>query len=249
MKHLIKIVGLCLASMLVVGMAITATASAAPVWETCKEGASGTKYSESQCVTAESSGKWAWEEVKGTEPATSLGTLRLIDDKVPIEGEVEVICTGEGIGSVGPGKFSRTNEILNIKCSPGKNCIEVTKATKPLNLPWQGELEAVGAEVRNNIRAVNGKGAGWSVTCKTKLATAEVECTTETGRTTLSRNNTFGPSGFRELLVLLTFPTRAKSEDGSCSLGGAESALVLGSISLLTRRGSGAGPGLRASGL
>ena len=248
MKHLVKIAGLCLASILVTAMAVTATASAAPVWETCKEGAAGTKYTEEQCVTASGTGKWAWGEVTGTEPATSLGTLTLIDTKTPV-GVVEVGCTGEGRGSVGPGKFSRVEEITNISCSNKKNCEVLVKPAKPLNLPWQGELEETEKTVRNYIRATNGKGAGWSVTCKTGIFELTDECTTEKGRTAVSRNFTFGPNNFRELLVLLNFSPLAKTEDATCTIGGKESGEVLGSISLLTRRASGAGPGLRVRGL
>jgi hypothetical protein len=247
---LLRTAGLCLVAMFVMSMVATGTASAAaPVWEVClteRSGSKTTKWNSSECTTAATGGS-EWSEVKVTEPATSLGTLRLIDDNVPIEGEVEVICTVEEVGSVGPGKLSRTSEI-NIKCSPGKKCIEITKAAKPINLPWRGELEAVGTEVRNNIRAVNGNGAGWSVTCKTNVGTVEDECTSETGRTTLSRNNRFGPNGFRQLSVLLTFPPRAKSEDDKCKIGGAESGLVLGSISSFTHISLG-GAGLRAGGL
>ncbi len=113
MKHLVKIAGLCLASIVVMGMAITATASAAaPVWEQCSEGGSATKYSEHQCTTAEGSGKWQWNEVKGTEAVVGKGTLTLSDTNAT-GGETTIQCSGTEEGVVGPGKLDKVTKIKN----------------------------------------------------------------------------------------------------------------------------------------
>jgi hypothetical protein len=131
---------------LVLGVAIVAcsgvaatSALAAPVWEQCIEGATGTKY-ESQCKTASAAGAWAWAEVKGTEAVKGSSSLTLKDTKVPIVGTVEIKCTGDLLGvvsegTIGPGKYARLEKIENIQCSPGKNCEKIEGLAEPRNLP------------------------------------------------------------------------------------------------------------------
>jgi hypothetical protein len=233
---LLRMAGLCLVAMCVMGMVAAGTASAAPSWATCKEGAAGTKFSGEQCTTAESTGKWGWEELKGTEAAIGLGTLILRDTKVPIEGTVEVSCTGEAFGSVGPGALSRTEEIKNIKCKAGKNCEEITKEVEPVNLPWRGELTEESSTERNKLTSTagNGKGPGWSVTCRVLGITKTDECTVNTGYTTPS--NLFDPyhgTTTNSWLILLDFLSTAPK--ANCEVGGTGSGEVIGSIGILSR--------------
>jgi|SRR5580704_18757314 hypothetical protein len=238
----IRITGLCLATTLVMSVVAVGSASAAPVWESCVKGGTGgthTKYTKETCEesSSSSSGEFGFGEVKGTEKAINLGTLSLADTNVPIEGTVEVTCTGEGKGSVGPGKFSRITEIpeSTIKCTAGEHCEKIEGVAKPLNLPWQGELEETENEIRNYI--TNGKtgkeAPGWDVVCRVLGIKEEDKCTNEKGFTN-SIDNLFSLSRF-EWLVLLDFTT--KSPNATCSVGGASSGRVRGTIILLIRPG------------
>ena len=57
----IRIAGLCLVSMFAMSMAVSSTASAAPVWEGCLEGSTTTKYKDSSCTVAEAGGSAGWK--------------------------------------------------------------------------------------------------------------------------------------------------------------------------------------------
>src|ERR1700689_1531229 len=157
-----KIAGFCLASMFVVCMAFSATASAN--WEHCTKGPVGaapTKYSESGCSTlAQTTGEWNWREVNGTEEVRSKGSLLLRDTNVPIVGKVAIECSGEGTGAVGPKTFARVSEIKTSpsQCRNIENCEEV-KEVEARNLNWQIELSTKGTAGRQGVitNTVEGK--------------------------------------------------------------------------------------------
>jgi len=238
MKHLVKIAGLCLASMLVMSVALTGTASAAPHWLVClaahPEAPKTTKWSTDQCKTAEVGGGWEWSELKSTEAVRSHGSLLLSDIKVPIAGTVSVSCTGEDVGTIGPGRFDRVTAINNIVCVPDKNCEKITKEVKPLNLPWQTELVEEGGNLRDKVRAENGKGAGWAVTCRVLGFEKTDECTTEEGITSVENVWTKGV-GKGELLVLADFDKN--SPNATCTVGEAGSGEVRGTDAILLASG------------
>jgi hypothetical protein len=225
----IKIAGLCLVAMFAVSMVAAGTASAAPHWLVCLPWTnSPTRYSTHQCKEAASGGSWEWSELNGTEAARAFATLKLKDLKLG----VEVICTGEGNGSVGPKKLDRIVEIVNISCVKGAGCEKLEGNAKPLNLPWQTELAEVPAgsgKIRDNIVAENKKGAGWAVTCKVAGIKDTDECTTEEGSVGVSNVWTHGVEG--ELLVLGDF--ESESPKANCSLGGAKEGEVAGTVALL----------------
>jgi len=230
MKSL-RIAGLCLVAMFVMSMVAAGTASAEPtVFESCQEGAAGTKYEENLCEKASGTGKFAIAEIKGTESAIGIGSLRLADTKVPIVGTVEVSCTGETKGTVGPGKFARVEKIENINCTPGTNCEKIEKNPEPRNLPWQNEIAEGGA--RAKITATNGKGAGWAVTCKVLGITKTDECTTEEGSVSKTRVRSPGFfTGAKRWLLLFDFET--SSANAKCTIGGANSGRVRGTVAVL----------------
>jgi hypothetical protein len=236
---LLRTAGLCLVAMLVMSMVAAGTASAAvPTWETCgTKGAAeaNSKYAGEECTEASSTGKYAWEEVKGTEAAIGLGTLILRDTKVPIEGTVEVSCTGEAIGSVGPGAFSRTEKIENISCTAGKDCEELVKKTvEPRNLPWQGELKETEKAARNYIsNGKTGKEApGWAVTCRVLGIEKTDVCTISTGYTAVS--NLFDPyHGTTQNVWLALLDFIESAPKANCEVGGEKSGEVIGSIGIL----------------
>ena len=213
--------------MFAMSMAMVATASAAPHWLHCEKGAAGTKYEDNNCSKANPGGEWAWKEVTGTEEVVSHGSLTLADIKVPVEGTVLVDCTGTDKGTVGPGKFDRITAIENIVCVAGTHCEKLEKAAEPLNLPWQTELVEENGTLRDKIKAENGKGAGWAVTCKVLGVTKTDECLTEEGSTLVENKLTSG----KEQLVLNDF--EEKSPKAKCSVGGAEAGEVKGTIALL----------------
>jgi hypothetical protein len=222
----IRIAGSCLVTMIAMNIGMVGTASAALTWKTCGEGASGTKYETNQCEKISGTGKFGWEEIKGTEGAVAPATLMLADTKVPVVGTVEVTCSGEGLGSAGPGKFSRIDKIENITCSPGKNCESVKETAKPLHLPWQGELEEVGTEKRNNLTGTGG-GPGWAVTCKVLGFEKTDECTIEKGAFTVGFPVKTVTNNHFLLLALLDFT--AQSPNANCTVGGAETGRIRGS--------------------
>ncbi len=233
----VKIAGLCLASMLIMGMAITATASAAPHWLVCSEGGSATKYTTSQCTTASSTGKWQWNELTGTEAARTKGSLLLKDTGALIKSEVE--CSGESIGFVGPTKYGRIEkiEVSPAQCRGIKKC-EAVENVEARNLPWQTELYE--SEKGVILQALSSTGAGepgWRVECKVGSNKVNDVCTQAPGtqESTLMANIATGA----ELLVLGTFNQKTKA---NCTAGGSAVGEVVGSLAGLVP-----GKGLRVS--
>jgi hypothetical protein len=151
MKYM-KIAGLCLVALLLMSMAMTASASAAPVWQVCEKGASGTKYeaTHEECEEASGTGEWGWSEIKGTEKSIAQGTVTLKDESVVT---VEVGCYVREEGSIGPGKYSRI-EKATYECTAGKNCEKLEKV-EAKNLPWQEEMFETEKTIEGKIS--NGK--------------------------------------------------------------------------------------------
>ncbi len=235
MKHLVKIVGLCLASMLVMGMAITATASATPHWLDCAEGSGSTKYSTSQCTTAESGGKWQWNEVTGTEKTVTKGSLLLKDLDSPL-GVSEVECWGEAAGTVGPGAFDLTTSVtVNAKnCRAIKGC-EKVESIEAVDLPWQTEVTE--PKVGEYVDLLNGDGKGepgYKVVCKEVLNFTDTCTNSGTESLLLENKNTGGV-----LLVLATFQKLRKGICSASTLSSKESGEVSGSLAVLLESGGG----------
>ncbi len=244
---LLRIAGLCLVAMFAMSMVAAGTASAeVPAWEHCTEGTekiAPTKYTEHQCVAAAASntGKWQWNEVKGTEKVISRGSLQLVDtDATEFKVKAALSCSGNDEGSVGPGKFDRITEINEIHCSNEENCATIIEV-KPVNLPWQTELVEEAGKNRDKI--TNGgtgeaEWPGWSVTCENPIVGRTTDrCTTNSGSTAIA-NQTTRRSGVTELLVLATF----ESSKAKCTLSQAankETGEVQGTIANLQANGWG----------
>jgi hypothetical protein len=242
MKHLIKIAGLCLASALVLGVAITGTAQAS--WIQCSEGTEKvlpTKYTEHQCLKAAAgnAGRWQWNEVRGTEEVRIKGSLRLKDTKT-LAGTSEVECSGESIGDIGPGQFGRiqTVEVSAAQCRAVKVC-ENVEVIKALNLPWQTELyDTEGKVLQKLTGTISGKEPAWEVECKAPIigktndvcegVAGEPESLLLTNVETISTNV--------ELLVLASFQHLRKA---TCSVGGKGAGEVTGSVAILKANGWG----------
>lgn len=233
MRTIGKMVGLCLVTVFVIGMALAGSASAA--WEQCSEGGSTTKYSEHQCLKAEGAGKWGWNEVTGTEEVRIKGSVRITDTKVPVVGKVSVECSFEAVAHVGPGERSRVNEVKTSaeQCRNVENCEKVEKA-EARHLSWQVEAAKLEGKILAELTSTGSGGPGWSVTCKVLSISKEDECVTEAGKpeNLILENKVTGS----ELLVLATF---RKTRKAKCSVGGAESGEVAGSLAMSKANGWG----------
>ncbi len=170
MKHL-KIAGLCLVAVFVMGMVVSASASAAgPVWEQCRTEKNPTepptRWSDSKCSVASSTGAWQWEELKTTEQVSSQATLRLIDTKAT-GGESAIQCGGTDNGWIGPNKYDQITSI-SVKASNCKRtaglCITVEEV-KPIHLPWQTELFETEGRIRDKLTEAGNGQPGWKVKC------------------------------------------------------------------------------------
>ncbi len=241
MKHLVKIAGLCLASMLVLGMAITATASAAPHWLVCLKENSGTtttKWNSNQCSTAAAGGGWEWSPVQaGTSLTIEIkGTLKLKDTKTLL-GESEVECVGKALGFIFPSPTNGTVTKVEVtECRGVKVCEKEGATAEAINLPWETEFHETEKKILLHLLGKGaGKEPGWKVKCKAGIGGEQTDtCETEVGKGELlllenRRTNT-------ELLVLATYERVGKAK---CEKGGEGSGVVEGSVGILLESGAG----------
>ncbi len=230
MQHL-KITVLSIISMFVMGLTFVGTAQAK--WEQCAKGGTATKYTDHQCGTASGAGEWSWQEVSGTEEVRVKGSVRMVDRKT-LAGISEIECSGESVGSVGPGQSARVTEIKTSgsQCRAIKVC-ENVETIEARNLPWQGELYDTEGKVLGHATGTGGE-LGWRIQCKTLLGSMTDECVVEGGKpeSALFENRASGS----ELLVLSTAQHLRKQK---CSQGGAESGEISGIAALLSANGSG----------
>jgi hypothetical protein len=221
----IKITGLCLVAVFAMSMAAAAAASAEPVWEQCstEKVAEHTKWTNSECNVASSTGAWNWKEVENTEKIYSTAALKLTDTKVPLLGEAEVECLGTDEGVIGPGRYDRIQTVRVASCKPVKVC-ENVETVVPKNLPWQTELYETGKEVRDKITEGTTKlQPGWSITCKAPVVGSVTDvCETESGKEVSTSMRNIQESG----IVQAEFET--KSGKTQCTQGGAAAGRLWG---------------------
>ncbi len=229
MKHL-KTVGLCLMATFAISIVTTATASAAPAWEGCKENTgTGTKWETNQCSKASSTGKWEWRELTTTEKVTSVATLTLKDTKT-IAGEAQITCGLTDEGTIGPGAHGAITKI-NIEaknCKAEKIC-ENVEEVEAKNLPWKAEMYETEDTVRDKLSANSGQ-LGWKIKCKTALGPKTDECLAEEGKTySTSMENASGG------LVNAFF--EEESGKTKCTEGGKESGEATGTDTIKSTGG------------
>jgi hypothetical protein len=245
MKYL-KIAGLALASMLVIGMALAGTASAAvkPLWLACLEGNNpkDTKYLTNQCTTVgNNEDRWQSLAVKTPFDATRLlaFSLRLVDTKT-LTGTSGTKCNmgGEGEGEIGN---ENEGEIKTAAVKePKTNCEGIGGCEKNgveevngIHLPWKTTLAEGPEEMAKGSLAGTGGNPGWKIKCKTILGSKTDECESETGKPeelTLLSGVTKGV-----LLILARFLTHL----GLCKEGGKEAGEVSGLVAILLKSGNG----------
>jgi hypothetical protein len=247
MKHL-KIAGLCLASMLVMGMALAGNASAAPLWLLCLPVNGTGLWKNSACTKLDDTRKSNWESssiLANTDKTVVLAmTLTLTDTTTPL-GSTPVRCDHPselgGSGFVGPNNLGRITEAeviapktecrsLGGGCKAGEG--EVRKV-EGRNLPWQTAIFEVGGKFQTAIEGtVAGKEPGWLVECNTVLGVKADECVAESAAKAELVELANKKSGLEEteLLVAGTFLMRHKAD---CTEGGVESGLVEGTLAIL----------------
>jgi hypothetical protein len=240
MKHL-KVAGLCLVSMLVLGMALAGNVSAAPLWVVCLEGSGLTKYSSNQCTEAGSTGKW---QSSGIPPGSSV-TVRLLVFSLRLEDTgagVVVECPdagslGSGMGLVespNQGKITKMefNEPEKEGCKVVKGSLTCKAGTlekiKGVGLPWTTEITET--EGKSSSQIMSSSNPGWTVSC----GGAADECVEEESKpesVELESKVTKGVS-----LVLAILESKGKEK---CSVGGTEKGKISGLFSLSLANGNG----------
>jgi len=239
----IKIAGLCLASMLVMGMALAGSANAAPLlWLVCLEGTGLTKYTGSSCATlaGRPNSEPGWQSL-GLLPGQS-DTVRILSFTITLTdtkatgGESKIRClehvTSWGlIENSGKGK-QFTAEVAN----PKANCAVIkggckageVESVKGAHLPWTTEVVEEGG--KGLIQIVSGTGGepGWTVRCNTLLGKQEDTCE--------GLEHAFAENQVTEgvLLVLAEF---ANLKKGKCSQSKAVSGEVEGKFAILLAGG------------
>ena len=240
----IKIAGLALASMLVMSMAATGSASAALLWLVCLEGSGLTKYESSKCLKAASGGKWQSQGLKCCQRVTVklVAISILLIDKETLVGEVAVKCSNAGSRGEGAIESGGTGEITvaeyenpKANCASEKGCEAGTvKKVKGVNLPWVTEIFTTEGKRLSKLKAgVAGKEPGWEVECEVlKIATTDV-CTSPKGEEEQVR--LVNTTSSTELLVTALFEEKFKAE---CTQSKKKSGEVKGSIAILLPGGA-----------
>ncbi len=235
MKLIAKTAGLCLASMLVMGMALAGNAAAALLWLVCLEGVGLSKYINSKCLS--SSGGLASE--KGWQtlgvPAGREITVLLLAATITLKdtaAKTAVQCfnngsRGEGIiEAEGKGKITIA-EYANAKenCRGVEGCeaggVEIVKGA---NLPWNiaAFVGTDGSPLTKISKGGVGAGApGWEVKCKIAGIAMLDRCLQEEGAGKKIEEVELKSevSGKEELLVRSRFQSTGEFK---CSLTGKE---------------------------
>jgi hypothetical protein len=254
MKLATKIAGLCLASMLMMGMALAGNASAALLWLVCLKGSGLTKYTSSKCLTAGTGEGAEWQSL-GVPSGTSITvkilvlTLTLKDTKT-VAGESEVQCF-DNAGSIGEGVIEASGKGKVVKAEvaePEKNCVgkkvcesKGVTEVKGINLPWTTELVTGtnGEPLTKLVGGGSGKEPGWKLKCKVAGLSTEDTCESGVGEAEeveLSFGEvTKNPAGVSELLVKGRFQDARK---GTCTQKKEKSGEVSGTIAILLPGGA-----------
>jgi hypothetical protein len=237
MKRVAKTAGLCLASVLVAGMALAGNASATLLWSVCLKGSGLTKYTSSKCLTAGSGGEW---QLLGV-PKGTLITVKLLAISILLRDtgiSAAVLCFGTGskgegvIEEGGKGKV-RVSEYENAKadCRGIEGCEkEGIETIKAVNLPWNTEVyEGTNGKPLGRVSNGGSGEPGWEVVCKVAGVKKTDICEMEAGHpeeAELVNELTKNSAGETELLV------KGRSQqvgEGKCTLGGAKSQKISGS--------------------
>jgi hypothetical protein len=184
-----------------------------------------------------------------TELATSItGELLLEDNKVPIIGKADVLCSGFFDGWVGPNSLDWVSETLSLNGTAISNtpltgasldCVAQTGCETntivlvwPVGLPWTTEAELLEQEspvkvfFADLIKSATGTVVGWEITNCLVLGTAmEDECTINEAAAELLLEGTTTLLG----AFSAAFTALAGLKNATCTKGGVESGVSEGS--------------------
>lgn len=179
----------------------------------------------------------------GTETS---GELELTDTKTLV-GEVTVLCSEVMAGWVGPSSLDHASEVLNLgkeavsntalsgtalTCTAQKGCETGTAPTLyPLHMPWDSEVELYeGTAIKGpffiDLLFGSGGSPGWELTCLVVGTSVTDECTFVKEGEAASELTLEGSTLLANFSKEITELSGAKL--GTCSQGGAESAVVAG---------------------
>jgi hypothetical protein len=238
MKHL-KIAGLCLVLMFVMGMALAGDASAALLWLLCLESTGLTKYEDNQCTKASGTGKWQSLGLPsgGSDTVRLLGfSLVLIDKGVGVS--IHCPDVGSGWGLIESGKL--VVKIAEIKNPVAEGCklegafltcnsVSKLESIEAVHLPWTSEIFETEAKNLAKVKGTGG-GPGWSIRC----AGVRDECIEATGKPEFAELLNGVTKGV--LLVLARAESRGRQ---NCTVGGSEKGETQGVSAVLLWNGNG----------
>ncbi|HEX5309666.1 MAG TPA: hypothetical protein VFW38_11365 [Solirubrobacteraceae bacterium] len=157
----------------------------------------------------------------------SSGPISLTDAKGGIFGEeVQVLCEGTDLGTVGPGPADTLESITVVKCVTDKGICGEPNA-EPINLPWTTSIELIGAVFYDDITTtVGNKNVGYRVICNKAV---EDTCELALGRALLENSGNNVNAVFNS--------ADANQPKGTCTRGGAGAGLVDGIDIILSETG------------
>jgi hypothetical protein len=228
-----KTILICIIATSAAAVATASPALAAPTFGKCVEVAAGKgSFTNPDCTKA-GAGNYEWSPYAVSLAATASGKLTFVDTKE----KSSVACTILEEGTVGPNSADETTKIIEegggakIKCEGVLLCEKAGAETEAINLPWKTELYEAAGAIRDRVGLAGGKTPGWKVSCM--VLGIKVTDTCE-GRTTAAMKNILNG----ELLTgtaEVTFNEEAAT--GTCSLGGANTGKVEGSLILAVEGG------------
>jgi len=244
MKLVAKVGGVLLASMLMMGMALVGNASAALLWLVCLKGGTGlTKYTSSKCNEASGTGVWQSEGLAAGQTQTvKLAAISILLKDTGISSAVLCFSAGsKGEGVIeagGKGKIRvATYENAKANCRGTEGCEkEGIETVTGINLPWRTEaVEGTNGKPLTKILfgITEKEPPGWEVVCKTGGIKKTDKCTSEAGHP--EEAELVSEVTGSELLVKSRFQ---QVGEGSCTLGGAKAAKVLGLLAILLPGGA-----------
>jgi hypothetical protein len=246
MKLATKIAGLCLASMLMMGMALAGNASAALLWLVCLKGTNSalTKYTNSKCnekpTSLSTEEGWQSEGVpKGASITVKLLAISILLRDLGAKSAVLCFNTGsrgEGVIEEGGKGKVRAAEYEGAKanCRGVEGCEkEGIEAVKGVNLPWNTEIFETEKKALTKLSNSGAGEPGWEVVCKVAGVKKTDVCTSVAGNPEQAELVSEVTGG--ELLVRSRFEQLA---EGTCTLGGAKAARVLGLLAILLPGGA-----------
>ncbi len=220
MKRIMIAIGFLAAASAMMLTAQPALAAMTPEWAQCEEAlenGSG-QWSTSSCNSTSGELNWETRAVSATREMTSSGTVEVTDKKAE-GGELTVKCKETDAGWIGREGLDKESSVTLSSCTRvAGTCEEKELKVKAIDLPWNTQLAEKEGKIRDLIKA-GGGGPGYTIECGKKT----IECT---GAVTMAMSDSSGGE------VQAEFDKTSEAEKGTCSVGGAESERVHGTIDI-----------------